>query len=108
MAKKKASKKSAPKKKVFKKALKSPKAVQAAAAAPAPDTRKVPETFTVFAVPDQFTDHDKLMLQSLFHLFDSSGAVYNNDNVKFVSYKKLQQSTLDDLAANQIPLVGTC
>jgi hypothetical protein len=107
MAKKKAAKKSAPKKKVFKKALKSPKAVAPAAPAP-PATRTVPETFTVFAVPDQFSDHDKQMLQALFHLFDSSGAVYNNANVKFVSYKNLQQSTLDDLTKNQIPLVGTC
>jgi hypothetical protein len=104
MAKKKTPKKSAPKK-APKKVAKSPKA-QAAAGTPAP--RTVPETVTLFAVPDQFSENDKQMLQALFTLFDSSGAHYASDKVKFVSYKKLQQSTLDDLEKNQIPLAGTC
>ncbi len=71
-------------------------------------TRTVPEAVTLFAVPDQFSEKDKQMLQAIYSLFMSVDAHAPSEQVKFVSLKNLQQSTLDDLQKNQIPLVGTC
>jgi hypothetical protein len=71
-------------------------------------TRTVPETVTYFAVPDQFSEKDKQMLQAIYSLFMSVEAHAPSEQVKFVSFKNLQPSTLEDLEKNHIPLVGTC